>query len=59
MAPSGLVRTIVGALSGGLPSAVSGGLSGSLMILCVLPLESIMSFQTAGKVEGQAKPVRR
>ena len=44
-----LTDAIVGSLQEGLVGAISGGVSGSTMILPCLPFESIMTFQAAGK----------
>jgi hypothetical protein len=44
-----LTDAIVGSLREGLVGAISGGVSGSTMILPCLPFESIMTFQAAGK----------
>lgn len=44
-----LTDAIVGSLREGMVGAISGGVSGSTMILPCLPFESIMTFQAAGK----------
>lgn len=43
----------MGSLREGLVGAISGGVSGSTMIIPVLPFESIMTFQAAGGMPGQ------
>ena len=48
-----LVADIGASLSNGLFEAVAGGVSGGLTILCVLPIESIQTFQAAGNMPGR------
>lgn len=43
-----VVDAIVGSLREGAVGAITGGVSGSTMILPCLPFESIMTFQAAG-----------
>ena len=48
-----LLADVSASLSNGLVEAVAGGVSGGLTILCVLPIESIQTFQAAGNMPGK------
>ena len=48
-----VVAALAASLREGAVGAISGGVSGSTMILPCLPLESIMTFQAAGALPGK------
>jgi hypothetical protein len=48
-----VMEAVVGSLREGMVGAISGGVSGSTMIIPCMPFESIMTFQAAGDMPGK------